>query len=149
MQEDIKCPQCGGNRFKDLGDNTYKCMYCGSTFTHKETVNEPPTVPSIPPSGQPNIIVNVSGGYEERSQHGSNGNYRPQPSTGGKSKTVAAVLAIFLGGLGIHKFYLKQPGWGIAYIIFCWTYIPAIIGFIEGIMYLCMSDENFDYKYNS
>ena len=37
MQEGIKCPNCGGNRFNELGNNAYKCLYCGSTFTHKET----------------------------------------------------------------------------------------------------------------
>ena len=37
---------------------------------------------------------------------------------------------------------------GILYICFCWTYIPAIVGFIEGIMYLCSSDENFMLKHH-
>ena len=36
MQEEIKCPQCGGNKFSDRGNNTYKCMYCGSTFSVKK-----------------------------------------------------------------------------------------------------------------
>lgn len=65
-----------------------------------------------------------------------------------KNKLVAALLAIFLGGIGIHKFYLGQVGWGILYIIFCWTWIPLIIGFIEGIIYLTMSDKDFAAKYS-
>ncbi|MGM9508565.1 TM2 domain-containing protein [Larkinella sp. GY13] len=36
-----------------------------------------------------------------------------------KSKSTAALLAFFLGGLGIHKFYLRQTGWGVAYLLFC------------------------------
>ena len=36
MQEEIKCPQCGGNKFSDRGNNAYKCMYCGSTFRRHE-----------------------------------------------------------------------------------------------------------------
>ena len=32
-------------------------------------------------------------------------------------------------------------GQGILYIVFCWTFIPALIGFIEGIVYLCMTDK--------
>lgn len=39
MQEEIKCPQCGGNKFSDRGNNTYKCMYCGSTFSVKSQMN--------------------------------------------------------------------------------------------------------------
>lgn len=66
---------------------------------------------------------------------------------GQKSRIVAAVLAFFLGGFGIHKFYLGQIGWGIIYLIFCWTFIPAIVAFIEFIIYLCTSDEEFARKY--
>lgn len=66
----------------------------------------------------------------------------------GKSKLAAALFALFLGGLGIHKFYLGQVGWGIVYLVFCWTFIPALVGFIEGILYLVMSDNDFNRKYS-
>ncbi|RYY79030.1 MAG: TM2 domain-containing protein [Moraxellaceae bacterium] len=66
---------------------------------------------------------------------------------GNKSRIVAAVLAFFLGGFGIHKFYLGQIGWGIIYLIFFWTFIPAIAAFVEFIIYLCTSDEDFARKY--
>lgn len=65
----------------------------------------------------------------------------------GKSKIAAALLAFFLGGFGIHKFYLGQVGLGIVYLIFCWTFIPAIIAFIEFIILLTMNDETFNKKY--
>jgi TM2 domain-containing membrane protein YozV len=71
-----------------------------------------------------------------------------RPSYGGKSKIAAGVIALLLGGLGIHKFYLGRPGAGILYLIFFWTFIPAIVAFIEGIIYLTMSEEKFDAKYN-
>ena len=48
-----------------------------------------------------------------------------------KNPTTAVLLSLFLGGLGIHKFYLGQTAWGILYLLFAWTYIPAIIGFLE------------------
>lgn len=66
---------------------------------------------------------------------------------GQKSRIVAAILAFFLGGFGIHKFYLGQIGWGIVYLLFCWTFIPSIVAFIEFIIYLCTSDEDFARKY--
>ena len=68
---------------------------------------------------------------------------------GGKSKLVAALLGICLGIIGIHKFYLGRITWGVVYLLFCWTFIPAIIGIIEGIVYLASSDEDFNAKYNS
>ena len=64
-----------------------------------------------------------------------------------RSKLAAGLFGIFLGGLGIHKFYLGQWVWGIIYIVFVWTYVPAIVGLIEGIVYLCMSDEEFAMRY--
>jgi len=64
-----------------------------------------------------------------------------------KSKVTAGVLAIVLGGLGIHKFYLGKIGMGILYIAFCWTGIPEIVGLIEGILYLTATDEEFQTKY--
>lgn len=65
-----------------------------------------------------------------------------------KSKTTAAILAFFLGGLGIHRFYLGQTGMGILFLLFCWTGIPSIIALIDFIRYLCMSDEEFQAKYS-
>ena len=65
-----------------------------------------------------------------------------------KSKTTAALLAIFLGGFGVHKFYLNQIGTGVAYLIFCWTLVPILIGFFQGINLLSMSQEQFDRQYN-
>lgn len=67
----------------------------------------------------------------------------------GKSKIAAALFAFFFGGFGAHKFYLRQTGLGILYLIFFWTIIPAIIAFIEGILLLTMSDEQFVERYGS
>ena len=64
-----------------------------------------------------------------------------------KSKIVAGLLGIFLGGLGIHKFYLNQPGWGILYLVFSFTFIPVVVGFVEGVLYLAMSDQSFAARY--
>lgn len=63
-----------------------------------------------------------------------------------KSRTTAIILALFVGGLGIHKLYLKDGKWWL-YLIFCWTFIPAIIALYELIQYAMMSDEAFHAKY--
>ncbi len=68
-------------------------------------------------------------------------------SANGKNRVTAGVLGILLGGFGIHKFYLGKIGWGIIYLVFFWTFIPTIIGLIEGIKYLAMSDNEFAAKY--
>ncbi len=48
-----------------------------------------------------------------------------------KDELIGVLLALFLGGLGIHKFYMGQTGAGVLYLIFSWTGIPSIVGFIE------------------
>lgn len=64
-----------------------------------------------------------------------------------KSKTTAGVLALFLGGIGAHKFYLGKSGTGVIYLLCCWTFIPALIAVFEGISLLTMSEESFATKY--
>lgn len=65
----------------------------------------------------------------------------------GKSRIAAALLALFLGGIGVHRFYLGHIGLGFVYLLFCWTLIPGIIAFVEFILFLMMSDETFAYKH--
>ncbi|PTT42909.1 TM2 domain-containing protein [Chryseobacterium sp. IT-36CA2] len=65
-----------------------------------------------------------------------------------KSKSTAALLAFFLGGLGIHRFYLGQNGMGILYLVFCWTFIPALVAFFDFFVLIFMSENRFNCKYN-
>ena len=91
-----------------------------------------------------------------------------------KDKTVAGILAIFLGWLGIHHFYLGNKSKGLAFLIIqivcCFvtffgsflgvvglililpsygiSILLVIIGIIEGIILLCKDQDEFDSKYN-
>lgn len=59
------------------------------------------------------------------------------------NKVVYCLLCFFLGAIGAHKFYCGRIGAGICYLLFCWTFIPAVIAFIELIVALCKkSDAN-------
>ena len=53
---------------------------------------------------------------------------------------------LLLGGIGIHKFYTGAWGWGIVYIVLCWTYIPALVALVEGIRYLTLKQPEFAQK---
>lgn len=79
---------------------------------------------------------------------------------GSKNKVTAGVLALLLGSLGIHKFYLGHTGPGLIFLLtntigFVLTpyflLLPnmalAIIAFAEGIIYLTKSDEEFEQTY--
>jgi len=65
-----------------------------------------------------------------------------------KNKVTAGILAIFFGWLGVHRFYLGQIGRGVLYLIFSFTMIPLLIGFIDGIVLLTQDKETFDKRYN-
>lgn len=69
-----------------------------------------------------------------------------QPST--KSQSVAALLAAFLGGLGIHRFYLGKTVSGVFYLLFSWTGIPSILSFFEVFIIAFMGQEDWARKYN-
>ena len=72
---------------------------------------------------------------------------------GSKEKLPAGLLAIFLGGLGIHKFYLGYTKAGvIMLLVSLLTFgigatIMSIIGLIEGILYLTKTDDDFNQLY--
>ncbi len=48
-----------------------------------------------------------------------------------KSRTLGYVLALFLGGIGAHAFYYRRYVRGSLYLLFCWTYIPVLLGWID------------------
>lgn len=50
------------------------------------------------------------------------------------SKVAYCVLAFFLGGFGIHKFYAGRTGAGLVMLLFCWTGIPAVISLVDFIV---------------
>ncbi len=70
-----------------------------------------------------------------------------------KQKIVAGILAILLGALGIHKFYLGYTKEGIILLavslisfgMLAW--VSSIIGIIEGVIYLTKTDEDFYRTY--
>ena len=63
-----------------------------------------------------------------------------------KSKTTAILLCFFLGNLGIHRFYLRQTGMGILYLLTCGIFgIGTLVDFIR---LLIMSEADFNAKFN-
>jgi TM2 domain-containing membrane protein YozV len=66
-----------------------------------------------------------------------------------KDRTTAMLLCLFLGGFGTHKFYLGKKNDGILYLVFFWTYIPAIVAIFEFFGFCFMSDREFNNKFNN
>lgn len=73
-----------------------------------------------------------------------------------KSKVVAGILAILLGALGIHKFYLGYNTAGIIMLVVSVVgsivfglgpTVMAVIGIVEGVIYLTKTDQDFYTTY--
>lgn len=77
-----------------------------------------------------------------------------------KSRTTAALLALFLGGLGVHKFYLGYTAVGVIFLLIntvgwlvFWivAFVPNILVWlvcvIECIIYFTKTDEDFHRIY--
>lgn len=75
------------------------------------------------------------------------GGSKPAPSVqiepGQKTvnKFAYGVIAILIGDFGIHRFYAGKWLSGILYLIFFWTFIPGILGLVEGILALVRPDD--------
>ena len=66
-----------------------------------------------------------------------------------KNRITASIFALLLSTFGVHHFYLGKIGSGVLDILFCWTGIPQLIGFVQGIIWLTMTDEEFNKKFNN
>jgi Tfp pilus assembly major pilin PilA len=58
-------------------------------------------------------------------------------------------MTFFLGGIGGHKFYLGKNWQGVLYLLFFWTYIPALVSLVEFVIYACTSSERLNEKYEA
>ncbi len=65
-----------------------------------------------------------------------------------KDKNAAGILALVLGWLGVHRFYLGQNVLGIIYMMFFWFPLIWVIALVDGIRFLTMDPRKFDEKYN-
>lgn len=125
----VECPFCD----EQISAKAKKCRHCGETVD--VAMRKAEEALRAAERGGGNVYMNAAV---------SNGMAAVRPR---KSRGTAIVLALLLGGLGAHKFYLNRAGWGILYLLFCWTFIPAIISFIEAIVYAINDEEAFHLKY--
>lgn len=93
--------------------------------------------------------------YRQRVSYGGEQPYAGYCS--GKDHIVAGLLAIFLGGLGIHKFYLGYHSVGFImlgvtilgsiFTIGLAGLVMGVIAIVEGITYLSKDQQTFDSTY--
>ncbi len=68
-----------------------------------------------------------------------------------KIKKTAILLScpfLIIGCFGFHKFYLRQAGYGILYILLSLVGISGLLALINFFQLILMSQDKFDVKYN-
>ncbi len=178
--------EIAGDNAEESSDSTVQTApLCGPVATqHPEEETLPPPVgqpqpvhswgqpfegagvPPIPPAqAQPGYTTSqpASGAVPPQQPHygyqqpSSQQPYAAQSVTSTKDHVAAGLLAIFLGGLGIHKFYLgyNTPGFimlAVTVLGSVFTFglaggVVWVISIIEGILYLTKSQSEFEQIY--
>lgn len=128
----INCKECG----QQISDSASVCPHCGApvirdVFCPSCGTKVPENVKFCPNCGGQIYPVSETA------------------KAGKKDKLVAGLLAIVLGGLGIHYFYLGKTTAGVLTIVISLVScgIWPVVMFIQGILMLIMSEEDFDSKY--
>lgn len=130
------CPECQRQSSLDAA----LCQYCGRKFT---TQFAPPPPPS-PLQTQAFYSPHATGPY-----------YAPAPGSIGSShsKLAAGLIAIFLGALGIHGFYLQNTNMGLTFLLVTVLtcgfggILMGILSLIQGIIMLSSDDADFHRKF--
>lgn len=100
-----KCPVCGAPL------TGMKCDYCGYEGAAQQVAGSYPQMQSAPP--QQIVINNVA--QNQAVANANNG--IPMMLYSQKSKMTALLLCIFLGGFGIHRFYVGKIVSGIIWLL--------------------------------
>jgi TM2 domain-containing membrane protein YozV len=137
-----RCPYCSEQVFA----SAKKCKHCGETLDVALRAAEE-AKKSSSSQQQPMVFMNAGGGGGGSSSAAAAASGGLGQMVGTKSRVVAAMLAFFLGWIGVHKFYLGQIGWGIIYVLLSWTFIPFFVSLIEGVLYLLSTERAFALKY--
>ncbi|MCB0602997.1 MAG: SHOCT domain-containing protein [Saprospiraceae bacterium] len=69
-----------------------------------------------------------------------------------RDKNTAAFISLVLGWIGLHQLYLRKPAMAFLFIgllVFFKLPVAVVFGFINAVLLLMMSDEEFDRRYNN
>lgn len=125
-----QCPKCGAS----VPDHSNFCQSCGYDFNR-------------PPQFEGNSYGAYNNNYGGNNPYSNNAFDACGPE--GKCRGIAALFAIFLGGLGLHYFYTGKTVAGLLTILLtivtcsAWSFIT----FIQGIYFFCITNDQFENRF--
>ena len=130
-----QCPECGKQYSTQEKVNRVKCPYCGAE-TNVSYSDQQQTQWQQFGSQASNAIDSV---------------FNNGPS--GKSRGIAGLLALFLGCVGLHYFYLNKTNAGVVFLIASLlscgvlAVVTQIVSIIQAVLFFTSTQEEFELKW--
>jgi len=118
MTRYVGCPSCGKTIAADAG----VCPHCG-----KSPSDRPPESPRTDDYVDEFTLMAAMTDQQRML-------FQQRMSDVRKDSTTGVLLAIFLGGIGVHHFWMGNTLAGVVYLLFFWTGVPALLGLVEAFL---------------
>ncbi len=131
-----QCAKCEKQFTTETQVNRVKCPYCGEEMNVAYAQQQPPQQPLSDTHSVGQDFGNV---------------FEAGPS--GKSRGVAGLLALLVGALGVHYFYMGKTTPGVIFLLAtlcsCFILSPliGIVAIIQGVLFFTMTEEEFRSKW--
>lgn len=132
-----QCPECGKQYSTQDKVNRVKCPYCGAETNVSYSEQEPNRWEQF--------------NSQQRQYDSIDSVFNNGPS--GKSRGIAGLLAILMGGFGLHYFYIGKTNAGILFlmvaILSCGILatVTTIVAIIQGVLFFTSTQDEFEHKW--
>ncbi len=138
MQQIEYCRNCGAV----LPTGAHNCPRCHTAVNYDNMAYNKQTPP---------LNYGNTNGYNQQNQASQAWNNNEPFANGpeGKNRGTAAILALLIGGIGVHYFYLGKTAAGLITIVLSLVScgIWSTLMFIQGIVMFCIDNQTFRNKY--